>query len=155
MPYTTCLYFYLYCHHCLFYKKPVYISRVSQLHATQTQGQRLHVPQILIPPREMKAWAVIGFIIRGEMREFSWARKRNSVSSLAEGGPLVPPSPLPDPVSWGRCPLRLGCCQKMVLLSVVRLSMKFNLSSRYVQAGLAEHPPSTNKTKLNLIFWGY
>ena len=52
--YNLFLYLYLYCHHAYFIK-PLYISRVSQAHATQTQGLRPHVPQIVIPPRQMKA----------------------------------------------------------------------------------------------------
>ena len=71
MPYTTCFYIFIFIVIIVYFIKPVYISRVSQLHATQTQGPRPHVPQILIPPREMKAWAVIGFIIRVERWESS------------------------------------------------------------------------------------
>lgn len=57
----------------------MYFLRGSQPHATQAPGLRLHVPQTLMPPRQMKVRVLMGLIIRVETRAGSAELEKEKV----------------------------------------------------------------------------
>ena len=133
--YNLFLYFYLYCHHCLFYKTCLHQQSLTATCHPNTRTKATCPPNPDTTQRDESLSRNRVYYQSGEMREFSWARKRNSVSSLAEGGfwclqvhCLIQSAKGGDVLSdW-------AAVKRWSLLSAVRLSMKFNLSSRYVQA---------------------
>ena len=78
-----------------FYKL-MHFLRVPQPHATQAPGLRPHVPQTLMPPRQMKVRVLMGLIIRvetwagsAEPKEKVCPSKQKKTSSEAEASGLM------------------------------------------------------------------
>ena len=86
--YNLFLYFYLYCHHCLFYKTCLHQQSLTATCHPNTRTKATCPPNPDTTQRDESLSRNRVYYQSGEMREFSWARKRNSVSSLAEGGPF-------------------------------------------------------------------
>lgn len=143
--YNLFLYLYLYGHHCLFYK-PYFIQQIliAACHPnTRTEATCLKNPNTTQADESLSLNRP--YHQSGEMRGFSWAGKRSRMSTLAEEAFwILWVHCLIQSARGGNAILELVGLKRWYLLSIVRLVMKFNLSSRHGQTYQQEHPPPTN-----------
>lgn len=86
--YNLFLYFYLYCHHCLFYKTCLHQQSLTDTCHPNTRTEASCPPNPDTTQADESLSLNRAYHQSGEMRVFIWAGKRNNVSNLAERVPF-------------------------------------------------------------------